>query len=80
MMIFIMLRVLFNRSKEFQEKVKIKTPKFVKQISADYERDDDENGELIKKRRPAFLEALKAPDKTITVKKRKNKNKIKDNI
>ena len=62
MMIFIMLRVLFfNRSKEFQEKVKIKTPKFFEQISADYERDDDDNGEL----------------KTITVKKRKNKNKKK---
>ena len=46
MMIFIMLRVLFfNRSKEFQEKVKIKTPKFFKQISADYERDEQREEE-----------------------------------
>ena len=36
----------FNRSKDFQEKVKIKTPKFFEQISADYERDDDDNGEI----------------------------------
>ena len=63
MMIFIMLRVLFfNRSKEFQEKVKIKTPKFFEQISADYEKDDDDNGEL----------------KTITVKKRKNRKSRRD--
>ena len=52
----------FNRSKEFQEKVKIKTPKFFEQISADYERDDDDNGEL----------------KTITVKKRKNRKSRRD--
>ena len=35
----------FNRSKEFQEKVKIKTPKFFEQISADYERDEQQEEE-----------------------------------
>jgi hypothetical protein len=50
----------FNRSKEFQEKVKIKTPKFFEQISADYEIDDGETEEKIK---------------TITIKKKYKKSK-----
>ena len=35
----------FNRSREFQEKVKKKTPKFFEQISADYERDEQQEEE-----------------------------------
>jgi hypothetical protein len=58
---FYVKSAFFNRSKEFQERVKQKDPEFFEKISEDYIRDDEEQ------------QQHKEEPKTITIKIKKNK-------